>query len=834
MASRLLYCNLTKGILNAVGTGGAGAGLFSGLKLGDTIKLSLRMQKEVNAKLVDSDESIQGIKVTLGRKDARPTGGWFSLKFTGGSGAITPNLAKNASAEEIQDALNVLADDNGDPQNWEVSYVGGSYVIKIPLGEAYPLEVVENKLTPLSFVTQKAWESDGWQYYSIRLTQAPCSVTTDYSLVVPALPYITRIVGGQYPDELNEGTDEVQSLKIPSEFRGNFQVKRSLAGSGVLGVNSDSGVIKEAMDAMSKGIGGTYTITTPTTTTDKTFNIEFGGKLGKSPQPLLTINVIDAPNGDLTFALPLNSVSLLQAVEESGGTTNLVLEGEATITEGASTRSLTLFSTPVSVTAKLSEPITTALASVNWAVPPEPANYIPYSPTQVLFGAQHYEAIIGGALSKIYVITHNLNPAGNDTIYGIHLTLRTNVAGGRRLRDDEYVLTFGDNNTLSITTTADWLANSLIATISTAGPRSAFQQHQHTISEITGLGTLLGSIESQLGEIIAVMPAISSMLSAQTQTIASIDTPLNATFCVLGVSKYRDGKVLPPYASTDADYLMGAEKWNTGEGSKLPLRAPILFSAVHDADVTDVTSVPSKGAVNGVYRNVSTKSLKTANGEIVAPNEFIGSNGSAVYKVFQPEAGKPSYYPTAYEKTLWQMVSSDGLLSVGRLFQASFGVGTSTYLSNVACKFKVVIEHGAFIEEQANTYGANLERLSYTNEVLSHTIITSPQPQQYVFGVAIKRALVADTSVDPITYTETFTQNKNICGNWSAANATKPTDANFAIRAKITMVDIENIVAPQGFIGINLLGDGTIDVTANKRLQSGASALAMATFATIP
>jgi hypothetical protein len=318
------------------------------------------------------------------------------------------------------------------------------------------------------------------------------------------------------------------------------------------------------------------------------------------------------------------------------------------------------------------------------------------------------------------------------------------------------------------------------------------------------------------------------MLSTATQATAELMTPINTTFSVFGVTKYKDGKPLAVYGLTESDYLLQAEGWNL---EKLPARAPLLYSAIHDSSVENVATAPTKSAVNGVYRNASSKSFKLANGEVILPNEYIGSNGALIYKVWKPYDNKPSFYPTAYERTLWQMVSNNDLLSVGRYFQCMFGIGTASYLSNVACKFSVVIEHGEFIEEQSNTYGANLERLSYTHTALSSVVITSPQPQQYIYGIRIKRALVADNTTSPITYEETFTQDKNIAGNWSGASSTKPTTANFAIRAKITMVDIENVSEAQGFIGINLMGNGDPEITPSTRLELGAKPQAV--FATI-
>lgn len=811
--ARLLYCNLTKGTLSTSATGGnAPTGFLGALKFGDTIKLGLRLLKEVGSVVVEaSDVAIQGIKITISPADRRPTSGYYKLQI---NNIETEPIAKNASAQELEDELNRVAVLYGNTSNpWSVSFINGSYIIKHPLAGYYPITSTENKLSPISFVTLKAWELDDVKFQSIRLTQAPCAVTTDFSLVVPNQPYVTRILGGQYPTALNEGTDEVQQLIVPNEFRGGFQVKRDQIGSLVLGTTLDAATLKESLDKMSKNLKGTYTIGTPVQG-EKRFTITFGGGLGQSPQPMLTINVVDSPNGDLTFRLPLDSISLLEAINNK---TPLVMEGEGIVTDDQTTRKITLFSFPITITNKISEPQQTALSNVNWAVPPEPSNYIPYSPSQVLFGSQHYEAIIGGALSKRYDITHNLNPAGNTTIYGIHLTLRTNTAGGRRLRDDEYALTFGDNNNLSITTTADWPANGLIATISTAGPRSAFQQHQHSIAEITGLSQEIEDLNDQVDQIVAVMPAIRETLNTlQTSSNAEFATPINSTFSVLGVSKYKDGTALPAYGTDEASYLMQTAKWNL---EKLPRTAPMLYGAIHDGEVEDVTTAPTRGRANGVYKNVSTNSFKI-NGEIVAPNEFVGSNGTLVYKVFQPDATKPTYYPTAYEKTLWTIVSNDQLLCIGRYFQAMFAIGTSSYLSNVAVKFSVVVEHGQFVEEESASYGANLERLAFTHTALSQSIIVSPQPQQHLYGLKISRALIADVDATPITYTETFKQDKNIAGLWSGTT-TIPTSANIAIRARVTMFDIENTANAKGFIGINLMGNDEVAITPTERLELG-------------
>jgi hypothetical protein len=150
-----------------------------------------------------------------------------------------------------------------------------------------------------------------------------------------------------------------------------------------------------------------------------------------------------------------------------------------------------------------------------------------------------------------------------------------------------------------------------------------------------------------------------------------------------------------------------------------------------------------------------------------------------------------------------------------------FAVGTSSYLSNVAVKFSVVVEHGQFVEEESASYGANLERLAFTHTALSQSIIVSPQPQQHLYGLKISRALVADVDATPITYTETFKQDKHIAGNWSGANDTKPTSANIAIRARVTMFDIENTANAQGFIGINLMGNDEVAITPTERLELG-------------
>lgn len=858
---KLVYCNITKGTIGLTSGAGATTGAILGtLKLGDTLKLSLRLQKDMNGKVVDADQSVQSVKITLGKKDARPTGGYFRLKI---GEEETPILSKNASSEEVEEGLNEINESKGVTAKWKVSYVQGSYIASIPQtafpSMSSPIEVSENKLTPSSFVVIKAWNQDGIQYQSIRLTQAPCVTTNDFSLVVPKIPYFVRILGGQYPSELSMGVDEVQSLRIPGEFRGNFQVKRELAGSQPIGTTADVAVVKDALDTMSKSLGGTYAVVKSTTTGDAGFNITFGGKFSQSPQPLLTVNVIDAPNGDVTFSLPLNTTSLMEAIRAGGGTASLYLEGEASVTDNdaqGSTRTITLFSLPISVTEKLSEATIASLSNTNWAIPPEPSNYIPYSPTQVLFGSQHYETTFGGSPSKTYTITHNLNPPGNSTFYGIHATIRVNENGGRRLRDDEYTLTYTDNNTIEITTDGDWPANKLVVTISTAGPRSAFQQHQHGISEITGLDDRLQAITNQVDEIISVMPVINNVLTSTNSTEKfAITTPLNRTFFLLGATKYRDGKTIPPFAglsgttTTTATTTLGTTATATTGGdseyfvsvdgdwrlSLLPRVPPLLLPAIHDTDVTNTTSVPTIKSAGGVYKNTSTSNMKVM-GEIVAPNEYIAVANKSVYKVWKPYENKPSFYPTQYEKVLWQSVCTDSLLSVGRRLMVRFGVGAQSFSSNVACKFLLTIEHGPFLEEESNSYGPNLERLTYTKKVLEVPVIVSPQPQQNSFGTKISRILRADTSANPITYTEVINQDKFINGNWSGATTLNgstiaPDTANFAIRAKVTQFDIENVDNASGYIQIALLG-GLNDGNVAERLSYDSPSILVGTIMT--
>ncbi len=193
----------------------------------------------------------------------------------------------------------------------------------------------------------------------------------------------------------------------------------------------------------------------------------------------------------LTFTLPLDREVLCSALRNTAQIT-VPLEIELEIVDDdkdASDPSIpgridTFVQQPVTI---LREQIFSELGTVqpiDWLRPPTPRDYIPFTRDQIIFGVQHYVSAFGDGNHHSFSFPHNLGTAA------FHLTVRQNTNGGHLLicgtdftvtipSDNEVVLDFPQANPPP-------LVNSLAVTISTAGPRSAFLAHTHTMDQIIG------------------------------------------------------------------------------------------------------------------------------------------------------------------------------------------------------------------------------------------------------------------------------------------------------------------------------------------------------------
>ena len=227
--------------------------------------------------------------------------------------------------------------------------------------------------------------------------------------------------------------------------------------------------------------------------------VEFIGELAGSPQPLITVEVNTFAPGVLTFTLPLDRAEMaaaLRAVAEIEVPfeveAEIVDDGEDIADPAVPGRIITLFQQPVKVVREQIWEEMETVQPIDWLRPPQPRDYIPFTPDQIIFGVQHYVAVFGDGEARSFSFPHNLGTAA------FHLTVRENKSSGK-VRDG-FDATIASANELTVDFPANEpppALNSLALVISSAGPRSAFLAHTHTMAQILGLLDALAGVDAR-------------------------------------------------------------------------------------------------------------------------------------------------------------------------------------------------------------------------------------------------------------------------------------------------------------------------------------------------
>ena len=257
------------------------------------------------------------------------------------------------------------------------------------------------------------------------------------------------------------------------------------------------------------------------------------------------------------------------------------------------------------------------MPQIDWLRPPQPKDYIPWTPDQIIIGQQHYLCVIGDGESRSFQLAHHLDTSA------LHVSIRENGGPSRLLLPSEYGVTFPSNDEALIefpATEPPPEMNAYAVTITAAGPKSAFQDHHHSIGQINELPEALLALGLRLTAIEDLLPAVNpAARSGATATALEIEIPDR--------SEMFPGKLA---ADTTAE---AAEK----DPTKLPKPAGLL-PAIHDASIESIT-VPLPSAASGdgqVYRNDSALPLLVPGGlgrrgAYLDPLGYAGSDGRVWY-----------------------------------------------------------------------------------------------------------------------------------------------------------------------------------------------------------
>ena len=792
MQTFLIYGDLTTRRLTD--SEGAPATLPS-LVQGDLVTFSLRLldRAETGSPQV-VQRNVRSLRGSIGNVSTAPQSGQFSLRI-GAHGTPTPLIDFNSNHAVLKPLLAVLpeaATYGGVEHVFETS--PGCWMIRFGNNTSVPLQAADNLLVPVTFIRVRPFQQNGRWWHELRLLQAPIAYTGVSERVLAGPPSVRRIRAGCTYSEAGVDyiVNEVQAVKVPAGFSGTYYLKFEGRATIMLSQDDDATAIETALNNLFSDGQTRFAVTNP-----EPYNayVQFKGPLAGQPQDLLVAEVGSVEPGDLTFSLDLNTAEVFAALRDVASVTaqfevelEIANDNDPPETPG---KIITLFRENVTIVRELQWHEMAAAAGIDWLRPPQPRDYIPFTRDQIINGSQHYVGVLGNGASRGFTIDHNL---GTDAL---HITLRENTSNGKRLADTEYLVTFDDSNSLTITFPDQVdppASDALAVTITRAGPISAFQAHTHTVAQIIGLQATIDSLSNRVAAIEAIVPnlgAVSSVVSSGGFTI-----PITPTSEVL---------FLPASSSS----VFG----DSGlDSNKLASRAPYMLPAVHTANVGALWALPlPSSAVGQVWQNNTGVSLTVPGGGMirggtVSAGGFIASDGRILYRANQ--AGNTiSYFPAAFERTLWTLYINEKMFGVGKTCKVEFGVSTQLVKSTSQAQWMLVIEKGEAPSETAGDPETNLLNVVWdtANPILKQRLILTPTATLCYAGCNVYRSKLGAITCD-----------RSLYGGLENANAAAPASANFALRARLIEFDTENsIPTARGWVAYQLVKPASGELQAS-------------------
>lgn len=814
---RLLYANLsTLNLAETLADGGSDTS-FPPMVAGTHLTLRLRLAETLEGTPALSNRTVHSVKASIGLPDARPASGTYQLTIGPGAAVAgvntTGSIAYSASGEALAAAINALTDATlvANALPCKVVLEDGSYRIRFKDAAQRDFDCADNALWPLSFVEVTASEHDEGWIHTLRLVQAPLAQTVDHALTLAATPVISRVQEGGGDEASGATWNELQKLSIPAEFNvGAIQIRRGFLRSDAIGLPTSGEEIQTALAAIADE-GGTFIVTEQ----QNAVLIEFAGDSMKGrSQSLLELEIIEGPLPSIQFTLDTDTAAMAVRMQkpDSIGQVALPLEISLTIEDAENPEILH----PVAFRADLVflNSINTAARSVaatpNWNQPFARRNYRQYGPDQFLIGQRHARFIIGDGTATSYTLNHNLGDGD------ITVAVRDNDASGRLLRDAEYEVNFDGDNALVVTFEIPVEENSLVVLISTVSHPASFLAHTHTIDDVEELRVRLEAIENQLAQLTAIAPSGGLTVDTSTTDEALI---------------IAEWSLMPM-----ADIYPTRFSWNLQEPGKTTATAPKaiaeikpqvlydlnirdggLLPAIHRATTYDMIAPESvTGDYEGnVYENKTEQDiiLPGKGGrrkDTLSPGEFAAYNGSRWYKV-RKDGDTTSFFPTQFERKLFEFSVNERQLRFKKTLSLDFGfevailtnrIGApSEYANspfNTEAQWSLLVEWGEYVQDEAAfdedspEYPDTAQNLSLINwhkeaPIIDHTFNLTVTPTIHQFGVEIIRNAAGKISANRILY-----------GGKEGTNA--PTSGNFALRARLTRFDTENIWNPLGLV----------------------------------
>lgn len=772
------------------------------------LRLRLRFSEQIGGVHLERFPTVREIRATIGQVDVRPETGQVSFKVGTDSPEegtnVTSLLDFDFSASDLQTALNAL------------SIVSDAVVVEdddsfLVTGVDDPIEAYENTLRPMSFARVHSYTVNNSTTQAIRLQRAPFAFTDQFTQKVPDGPSIERIEAGGAVDDIE--WPEVQLLTVPRDFAGSYRVltddevqrtKRLGIGDGPEQVSE---AINPSIDGTTIGLAGDANgiFTVSDHPTDPAMYIEFGGSMLGISQDLLKVQVIDAPPGDFIIELDLDTAATAESLRDVNKLTaplEIFVDIEDPDDDEVVHTDVPVYRGDIQILESVTHDDLGTAQNINFLEPPAAKTYLPVSPDSISDGVRFYSFLLGDGMDTgPFAVAHNLSSPRTSVV------LRDNEADGKLLvLGTDFDVNFDDDDELTITLKGDYASsapdtNALAGTVIDHTLTSTWQSHSHPISDITNLQTILDEYAARITALEALAPTVALVRRVSGEGANVWETLLPPVQFAYPVTPDQEDALVFPEVGT------GSLRDVDGDGAILEFGlAGSLVPAVHDATTEDLPSplpAPAASYVDRVFENNtgSTVRLPGKGGRRsrdLAAGEFAACNGKAWYAVaktpYGADQGESTFYPVDFVFDLFSRSERDGIivanenvlrqyyaLEVQLYFEAQLRLARTTEL-----RAQVDIDIGyAAADSTPGTPSGNIDQWNWRAQpLLSQEIHIGRVVQPYHFGVKIYHEVSGGSSV--------YSASKFLYGKEYDADGAAPTGANFALRAKLRGVDVED------------------------------------------
>lgn len=688
-ANRYLYIDLATATPYTAADGGSVA-TFGPWVAGQSVSYTLRfIERGVDGsfKLVGTDISkVRGLRAGVGSIDLRPLSGTYRLRV---AGALTGELDWHAAPHEVEEACRLAG------VEVRCDVVAGGLRLEALDGDEIGLEVLAEMLVPASVGLVRPLRVQGRWSYEIRLSQLPLAYSSDYEDKLPAGPRVSLVQqGGSSPDGITKW-NEIQSLYVPPDFEGVYQLLRpdSLARTRLLSRLDGAGDLQTKLGEIMGS--GNVTVTNPL---NNEAYIEYRGVLGGLPHPLLVVLVSSPPPPDMRITLHLNTIEVQEAMRDAAEVT-LPFEAEMLVADSQGSVSvIKLWQSSVVLRRSLLSEEVGVLAPIAWQSRVVPIDYIPFDRQQVLIGQQQaYAAKLGNGEATEFVVDHNLGGVEGEgaelryTDQGVvQVAVRENIAGGRLLRPEEYSVHFTTAQSLRLNFPEAPEVDALAVIVTGYGPRSAFLAHTHPIDHVQSGGERLRDILEEMNRRIdelysliprgavqvgSALPPVAIKVPSFGEILPDIVLEDTASDVSIASQVVAQGNLAPGVIDKPATAIQGTdleEKRKDMEAELLALKAKAEaeIAAAREAAAKEAEEIKEKAKQEALKKPTTVTRLRVAglgtlNGTTLTP---------LLYPALRPGGRLPWLLPAVHGTPSDTGVLPDLAIARGQVYRSPAGL----------------------------------------------------------------------------------------------------------------------------------------------------------------